>query len=143
MLIEGRKKRASAMCIVWMSVPLVFCSYVVMASPSGDGGIVLAAIMCASALLLAIGAAVYLGFTGLLAGFNTMSPDELEMYDMKKVSLFMGSSFVIMAFVLFFGAFLAYLLSGTGEAIAVFCVTIVAGVIFISVYVSGKRFRKR
>ncbi|MDR1404026.1 MAG: DUF3784 domain-containing protein [Candidatus Methanoplasma sp.] len=143
MIIEERKRETLVMCIAWMSVPIVFAVYVVTADLSYNGTVILSLMVCSSCLLMAIGVLVYLGFTGLLAGFNTMSPDELRRYNMKKVSSFMGLAFVILAFVLFFGALPVYSLSGGEGAIAVFFVTLLGGVMFISAYMSGKRFKNK
>ena len=142
MIIESRRKGALTMGAMWSAVPVSFCAYILMANPSYPGIVVLGMALFTSLIFLPIGVFVYLGRVGILAGFNTMSPSEIKEYNMEKISLFMGISFTLTAFISFFATLVALLLvADAGTAAGVFLLVIMVMVFSISIYASGKRFK--
>jgi|GEM_PF-1222279 len=90
-----------------------------------------------------IGSFVYLGYTDILAGFNTMSPDEIEKYDMERISAFFGISFVLTSFISFFGSFIVLILAGDREAVGFLITILLVSIFFCSIYVSTDKFKKQ
>ena len=137
MLIENRKKGATILCATWIIVPLtasLFFSSVDVFLVVIVGGI--------SAFLHMFGILAYLGYYEGFAGFNMASEEELEEYDMEKMTSFMGVSFFLTGHVMFFATLLAELKGGIGAFILAIVLVVVMLVAF-SIYMAvSKRFRK-
>jgi hypothetical protein len=137
MLIEGRKKGFAVMQSFWiMAIAAVY------AYATEEIGTFLLVLMFMTGILQLIGSFVYLGYTGILAGFNTMTQSEMKKYDMEKVSSFLGISSVSIAFVLFLISFFILTTVGGEEAFAVLFVLFISFVLLLAVYPSAKRFRR-
>ena len=139
---ETKKKKIRMMCALWGVVPAVFCIYVFAVGSPNDGAAALfIAVMFISGIFMAWGAFIYLGHIGLLAGFNTMAPEELEKYDTEKVSAFMGMSLMVAAFALLFSSAVILLTINDVATIAVSFLIIALMVLFSAFYVFGERFK--
>ncbi|WP_195244285.1 DUF3784 domain-containing protein [Clostridium celatum] len=76
----------------------------------------------------------------LISGFNTLSKEEREKYDKKKISIDMRNSFFIWAIILFLGAILSYYIS---KYCAIIAIIIWIVIFFKDVHIdSEKAFRK-
>ena len=76
----------------------------------------------------------------LISGFNTLSREEREKYDKKKISVDMRNSLFIWAIILFLGAILSYYIS---KYCAIIAIIIWIVIFFKDVHIdSEKAFRK-
>lgn len=76
----------------------------------------------------------------LISGFNTLSKEEREKYDKKKISVDMRNSLFIWAIILFLGAILSYYIS---KYCAIIAIIIWIVIFFKDVHIdSEKAFRK-
>ena len=76
----------------------------------------------------------------LISGFNTLSKEEREKYDKKKISVDMRNSLFIWAIILFLGAILSYYIS---KYCAIIAIIIWIVIFFEDVHIdSEKAFRK-
>lgn len=76
----------------------------------------------------------------LISGFNTLSKEEREKYDKKKISVDMRNSLFIWAIILFLGAILSYYIS---KYCAIIAIIIWIVIFFKEVHIdSEKAFRK-
>ena len=139
---ETRKKKIRMMCALWSIIPVAFCIYALV-SDSPNGIVALIAVMCICGLLMLMGVFVYLGYTGLLAGFNTMTPDELNRYDMEKVSEFMGLSIIVSTFIAFFSAVAVLMITDNAATASITSILILTVVILFSAFYVGfgERFK--
>ena len=137
MLIEERKKGFIIMQSFWAMAVAITCAYIF-----EEEGTFLLVFMLIIGVQQLIGSFVYLGYTGLLAGFNTMAPDEIGKYNMKKISSFIGISFVLMAFITFLISFLILITVSDKEAFAVLFILFFSSTLFCAFYSSTKRFKK-
>ena len=137
MIIEGRKKGFIIMQSFWAVAVAVTYIYIF-----EEAGTFLLIFMLMTGVQQLIGSFVYLGYTGLLAGFNTMTPDEIGKYNMKKVSSFIGISVVSMAFITFLISFLVLITIGDKEAFSVLFILFFSSTLFCAFYSSAKRFKK-
>ena len=136
-LIESRKRGAIALCATWIIIPLASLLFF-----SSSDIFLLVLIGGISAFLHMFGILAYLGYYEGFAGFNMVSEEELEEYDMEKMTAFMGISFFLTGHLMFFAAMLAELNGGTMMFILAI-ILVVAVLVVSSVYMAiSKRFRK-
>jgi len=136
--IEGRKKGFWLMQLFW-AVVIAAIAYAYLS----DEGFVYTLIAAFTIGIFQLcGAFVYLGYVGMLAGYNTMSPEEQSKYDMVKMSSFLGIFWVMTAFISFSASFIAMITVGETAAFAVLMILLLAP-LFISVFcVNTKKFKK-
>ena len=84
--IKGRGKNALIMSIVWIIVPVITAVYI--SSGRIGNGLIILMLMCA--MFHFLGIIVYTGSYEAMAGFNTMSDEEIKEYDMEKMTSFLG-----------------------------------------------------
>ena len=135
--IEGRKNGALLMMLIWLTVPAVCVVYFGMYE--FDAFILITVLM--SAMYILIGAFVYLGYTGMLAGINTMSPEELKKYDLNKISSYTGKVFAVMAYAAFFATLAALMLFGSTAAFAALFIVGLGMPIYLVIRLNGKEFK--
>ena len=137
MAIEGRKKGAGMMFLIWCTAPVSFLAY----SAAHATDVFLVAVLLTSALIMGAGIAVYIGHVDLLAGFNTMDPKERAKYNIEKLSSFMGIWLVLMSFVMFFTAFIASIFMSELAAVMIFTAVIIVMAFFAVIHANGNNFR--
>ena len=137
-VIEGREKGFRLMQLFWM----VVAAAAVHAYLSDHGLIEVLSYALTAGILLLCGSFVYRGHVGMLAGYNTMSPEEQNKYDMVKMSSFLGICWVTASFISFTGAVIALYTIGGGAAFAVLMILFLAPVFFSVFYVNTKKFKK-
>jgi len=125
------------MLLIWLTVPAAAVVYFEM---HGSDMLLVTALLM-SAMYILIGAVIYLGYTGILAGINTMSPKQLERYDLNKISSYTGKIFAVMAYSTFFATLAALILFGTAAAFAALFVISLVMPIYLVIRLNGKEFK--
>lgn len=143
-MADIRVKHAAVMCCIWLIIIAISAAYVLRdASTEVLFGVMI--FVVTSGVFQLLGAAVYAGDYRGLAGFSHMTDAHIAeyegMHDMKGMTAFLGISFMVSSYVMFF----VYVLSrGTVGELWGIMLSIAATVILlisVSVYSAGKRFR--
>ncbi len=138
MYIKGRGKNALIMSIVWIIVPVITAVYI--SSGRIGNGLIILMLMCA--MFHFLGIIVYTGSYEAMAGFNTMSDEEIKEYDMEKMTSFLGISWVLGSYTFFFTLLIGFTIFSTSTAIVLSTILFVVIVISSSIYSGvGKRFK--
>jgi len=137
MRIQGREKGSKIICL--LAVVIVITASAYMIAEGFDTFILIITLVCM--LMIFVGAIVYLGHVGILAGFNTMSEKELKEFNMEKVTSFAGWGLVAAGFIPFFTAFFTMILVDEGTSFAVFFLLFVIMILFIAFYPASKKFK--
>lgn len=138
MYIKGRGKNALIMSIVWIIIPIITAAYIL----SGRMGNEMIILMLISAMFHFLGVIVYTGSYEAVAGFNTMSDEEIRGYDMKKLTSFLGISWVIGSYVYFFTLMVCLEVTNIGNSIVYSILITLAIILTSSIYSGvGKRFK--
>ena len=138
MYIKGRGKNALIISIVWIIIPIITAAYIL----SGRIGNEMIILMLISAMFHFLGVIVYTGSYEAVAGFNTMSDEEIRGYDMKKLTSFLGISWVIGSYVYFFTLMVCLEVTNIGNSIVYSILIILAIILTSSIYSGvGKRFK--
>lgn len=104
------------------------------------GGIICLTLAVIFSILAAVFALLKEKGALLISGFNTLSKEEREKYDKKKISVDMRNSLFIWAIILFLGAILSYYIS---KYCAIIAIIIWIVIFFKDVHIdSEKAFRK-
>ncbi|AIZ57158.1 hypothetical protein Mpt1_c12960 [Candidatus Methanoplasma termitum] len=137
MKIEGRKKNALIIGIMWIAAVTI----VALLTPRSEATLTLPFLWIPICFFLALmGFIIYFGHYGFLAGFNMMTEEELAVYDMDKITTFMGFSFITLSFILFLTWPLVEIY-GSG-AFTIMLVVFIFGVIVMAGFANSKRFKK-
>lgn len=138
MHIKGRGKNALIMSIVWIIVPIITAVYI----SSGRVGNEMIILMLMCAMFHFLGVIVYTGSYEAMAGFNTMSKEEIKEYDMEKVTSFLGISWVLGSYIFFFILLIGFTMFSISTAIVLSTILFTVIAILSSVYSGvGKRFK--
>lgn len=138
MYIKGRGRNALIMSIVWIIVPIITAVYI----SSGRMGNELIIIMLIGAMIHFLGVIVYTGSYGAMAGFNTMSNEEIKEYNMEKITSFLGILFVIGSYMYFLILIICLEITDIGSSIVYSILTTLMIILTGSVYSGvGKRFK--
>ena len=134
-MIEGRRKGALIMGLMWIAVAAVVMLYL----PKEDVDAMMWIWLLSSLIVMVCGIVVYLGFYMLIAGVNTMTANERSRYDMDKITSFMGISLVLTSLIFYLAWPLSVLYGFLmfGVMIALF----IAAVLFMVIYLNTKRFK--
>jgi hypothetical protein len=126
-----------AVGIVWALVLIsVYCLPITRFESEGNITTIIAAAASVSIELCAI--VVFVGHTGILAGFSTMSASERSKYNMGEISTFMGFLLSVLAIILFPMVVGVGGIAGYATLLVLFLAVTFAGVIWVNV---GKRFK--
>jgi hypothetical protein len=137
MRIQGREKGFRIICLLWMTIPItVLIQYLT----DGENVAFIIASLAAT-LVIILGAFVYLGHFGILAGFNTMSEKELKEFDMEKVTSFVGMGFTATGLVPFFAALFVMEFADEGTSFAIFFLLFMIMTLFVAFYPASKKFK--
>lgn len=94
-------------------------------------------------LLIGLAFAIKYGkMYNLIAGYNTMNPEEKERIHIEGIAHEMFRAFIVMGIVLLFGLLLSYILKSPEISLFLFFPTIILGVIYILVQSNSKKYRK-
>lgn len=138
MHIKGRGKNALIMSIIWIIVPIITAVYI----SSGRVGNEMIILMLMCAMFHFLGVIVYTGSYEAMAGFNTMSKEEIKEYDLEKVTSFLGILFVIGSYVFFITLIIYLEITDIGSSIVYSILTILVIMLTGSIYSGvGKRFK--
>ncbi|MCL2890263.1 MAG: DUF3784 domain-containing protein [Methanomassiliicoccaceae archaeon] len=137
-VIEGREKGFRLMQLFWV----VVIAAAVYAYLSDHGLVDVLGFAFMAGVLQLCGSFVYRGHVGMLAGYNTMSPEEQDKYDMVKMSSFLGICWVTASFVSYTASVIALYTIGWGAAFALLMILFLAPVFFSVFYVNTKKFKK-
>jgi hypothetical protein len=137
MRIQGREKGFRLICSLALAIVILTLVYTVAVEFSGF----LFILLFMSVLTILLGAVVYLGHVGILAGFNTMSEKELKEFDMDKVTFFVGWGFAMTGLIPFFAALFAMFLIDGGASFAVFFLLFIIMLFFVAFYPASKKFK--
>lgn len=138
MHIKGRGKNALIMSTVWIIVPAITAVYIL--SGRMDNELIILMLMCA--IFHFLGVIVYTGSYEAMAGFNTMSDEEIKEYDIEKLTSFLGISWVLGSYIFFFTLLIGSTILSTSTAIVLSAILFVVIVISSSIYSGvGKRFK--
>ena len=137
MRIQGRKKGFRLICLLALAVVIITLVYTVAMEFSAF----LFILLFISVLTILLGAFVYLGHVGILAGFNTMSEKELKEFNMQKVTSFVGIAFAATGLASFFTAFFTLYFFNGGLSFAMFIVVFMVMTLFTAFYPASKKFK--
>ena len=137
MRIQGREKGSKLIC--FLALVIVITTIVYTAAEGFSAFLVI--LLFAGVLTILLGAIVYLGHAGILAGFNTMSEKERKEYDMEKVTSFIGIGLAVTGFVPFFAAFFMMIAFDGGTSFAVFFLLFMVMILFVAFYPASKKFK--
>lgn len=138
MYIKGRGRNALIMSIVWVIVPVITAVYISLGYAGND----LIVLVLVGVLFHFFGVILYTGSYENFAGFNTMSKEEIEEYDIEKITSFLGISWVLGSYIYFFTLLIGLSMFSKLTAIMVSIILLVVIVISSSVYSGvGKRFK--
>jgi hypothetical protein len=97
MAIKGRTSGALILWVLWAAAA-VFTAFL---TPPGEAAGMIWVWFLFSAFITVLGLIVYLGHYMFLAGINTMTEKERSMYDLEKISSFMGIVLVSWSYLFF------------------------------------------
>lgn len=133
------------MCIFWTAMLAVAVWYIMAGMNNHADVVLISIVILSSAVVQLVGAIAFFGGYTKLAGFNTMTADQMELYlrqhDVEKVSYFIGVSFSLISCLTFFVFIIAKELTGLTAGIIVWIFALLSLVIAASFYVGvSKRF---
>ncbi len=138
MHIKGRGRNALIMSVVWIIVPIITAVYI----SSGHVGNDLIVFMLIGAVFHFFGVILYTGSYENFAGFNTMSKEEIEEYNIERITSFLGISWVLGSYIYFFTLLIGLTMFSKLTAIMVSIILLVVIAISSSIYSGvGKRFK--
>jgi hypothetical protein len=137
MMITGKRKNALEMGILWVAAVAV----IALLTPKGEMTVIAWIWIPITFIMAILGLVIYLGHYMFISGFNTMTEKELAVYDMDKITTFMGLSLVILSFI-FFLIWPLMEIYGFGAFAVMTIIIFIFGVILMAAYTNSKRFKK-
>lgn len=138
MFIKHRIRSTIILFLIWLSVPALY----VYASLNDYADSFTLILFFMSTTFMIFGLIFYMGNAQIIAGFNSMSSNELKEYDMERVSVISGLCWFSMSLIVFHGAMLISVMIGEIVSVLFSIIVILTGMVIWSISISCKRFCK-